>query len=151
MKWISLTITLLVFSHIQAQDSCNILVNNRPLKTIFYYKGAKIKPDNLAWMVQPIPEAKKLISKAQNSLITSRVLGTFGGLAMGIPLGIKFTGGTPNWNIFYVGLGLTALSATFELRFSKLAKKAAKIYNEKNCTGLTLKIAPDQFTLSYSL
>lgn len=151
MKWIFLTIILLVFSQIKAQDSCKILVNNRPLKTIFYYKGAVIKPSNLAWMVESIPEAKKQISKAQNSLITSRVLGVAGGLAIGFPLGIKFVGGTPNWNVLYVGLGLTALSATFELRYSKLAKKAAKIYNEKNCPDLTLKIAPNQFTLSYSL
>ena len=77
-------------------------------------------------------EASNYLSKAKKSNVFSIIIGVAGGYCMAYPIAKSLSGKQPNWAMFAVGCGLTAVYIPIVISTNKNVKLAVDAYNNRN-------------------
>ncbi|MDX9882453.1 MAG: hypothetical protein RBS73_10325 [Prolixibacteraceae bacterium] len=99
--------------------------------TVFTQNGKNLTPRQLAAIMQSDPKAAAEMKIAKSNYSVGSVFGFAGGFLIGWPVGTAIGGGKPNWAMAGIGAGLVAISIPFSSAYTKHAKNAVGIYNEK--------------------
>jgi hypothetical protein len=127
-------ILVLLFIHILSSNtwaqtaSDSIVVQSSP-NTVFIQHDEVLKINKLKEILNSKTISQDETKIASNHLAVAKVLGFAAGFAIGYPVGVKLSGGVPNWKLAIVGAGLFVVSIPFNLASLKHFKRAVKQYN----------------------
>ena len=101
----------------------------------FYRGEQKLKPREVAELLQADVEAAKLFSKGRSSYTVSTIIGSIGGAMLGYTLGTYLGGGDANWTVGGIGAGLTVVALPLSISATSKVRKALVLYNDRQRTG----------------
>jgi len=104
--------------------------------TKFISDGKVLKPREVSVILESNPEAYQEFKKARTNLAVANVFGFIGGAMIGWPLGAAAGGGDPQWGVAGAGAGVILLSIPFSSSYSKRAKRAIDLYNNKPTSAI---------------
>lgn len=105
-------------------------------------EGENLNMKGLVNALKVNPTASVLIKKARNKTNFSSVLGLFGGICIGLPVGQAIGGGESNWALAGLGAGLIVVGIPVASSANKQAKEAVEIYNSSLKANTWLYHAP---------
>lgn len=112
-----------------AQSLDEIIVQKRGLTFAYYHNGRQLRNNELLYLLDDNPEAKKELKKAHRNMMPARVLSYTGGLILAYPISAHIAGGTPSWTMAGIGAGLLFLSLPFTGAVMKREHQAIYVYN----------------------
>ena len=122
---------LLLSSHSFSQTNNPPLTSKNGFFGWQFKKGeGKLKPGEVAAILQTNPEAARLFSAGRSSYTITSIIGSIGGAMLGYTLGTSVGGGDPNWTVGGIGAGLVAVSLPISISATSKVKKAIGLYNE---------------------
>lgn len=95
----------------------------------------KLKPGQVADLLDANPEAARLFSSGRTNYTISSIIGSIGGFMFGYTLGTSLGNGKPNWMVGGIGAGLIVASLPLSIVSTNKVKKAITLYNEDGQTG----------------
>ena len=128
-RLIILTILLVSFSQLFAQNQIDTIEVKKALLTVFKQNNKVLTPRQLLKITQINQEAYKEMKMAESNFDAVVVCGFIGGFMVVYPLGTAIASGDANWTLAGIGLGLIAASVPFSVAYSKHAKNGVRIYN----------------------
>jgi hypothetical protein len=105
-------------------------------KHYYYYNVRQKSVKDLEPLLCHNPESNLELKKAKAYDKAGIVLGTIGGVCVGIPLGTVIAGGKPIWELLGVGAGFIAICIPFEIVAFNHISNSVKIYNSKGPVSL---------------
>ena len=95
----------------------------------------KLRPGQVADILQVNPEAAALFSKGRSNYTLANVISTVGGFMFGYTVGSSISGGKANWTVGGIGAGLAVVAVPISISATSKVRKAIAIYNEGPKTG----------------
>ena len=120
-------------------QSDSISVVKKPLGTAFRQNGRFLTPNQLLEITKADQKAYAEMQVAKGNYSVTMVFSYIGGFLIGWPIGTALAGGDANWTLAGIGAGCILLSIPFSSGYTKHAKNAVRLYNERLKTSSLIK------------
>jgi hypothetical protein len=126
---------------VSAQDV--LTIKNKHGAPKYRLKGGWVQEKTVLTIIKDNEQAVQLMKEARTNKIWGTIFSTTGGFMVGYPVGVHLAKGEANWNILYMGIGVSLLSIPFNSKYNKLSRKAVKTYQDglKTETSFIQKIS----------
>ena len=127
-KFLKSLVFILIVSKVSSQDV--LTIKNKHGAPKYRLKGGWVQEKTVLKIIKDNEHAVQLMNEARKNKTWGTVFATTGGFMIGYPIGVNFAKGEANWNILYMGVGVSLLSIPFNSKYNKLSRKAVKTYQD---------------------